>query len=116
MDGKARGGAAAVAASYGVGSVFEPSVGGTFGPHQGAFVRGTFYLLSGMAKPALLLGVPLFFVDGVRAGVSGGAGLQLDFSRLLGGFVQAGVEWYPAPPSGYEKVQFVPTVGVQGRL
>ena len=49
-------------------------------------------------------------------GAHGSAGVQWDPIRHFGVFVDAGVAAFPSPPAGYQKVVFVPSIGVEPRL
>jgi hypothetical protein len=116
IEGQGRGVAAAIGLSYGVGDHVELGVAALVGKEQGAEPGGTVLLLRGTFKPIVSVGVPIFFVDGARPGVRGGAGLEWDPSRDFGVSVQAGVAVFPGAPEGYESVVFVPSVGIHPRM
>jgi hypothetical protein len=64
----------------------------------------------------LLLGVPVFMVDGVRPGVQGGVGVTWDPHADVGVSLDLGVAHFFAVPSGYDATLFVPSSRVEWRL
>jgi hypothetical protein len=52
----------------------------------------------------------------VAPGVHGAAGVQWDPIRHVGLFVDLGVVGLPTMPTGYQKVVFVPAIGIEPRL
>lgn len=116
VDGKLRGAAAVIGATYGVGAHLEPAVGVMLGPTSGVWVGNHFYFATGAWKPFFTAAVPVYFVRGPRVSLHGAAGLQWDVVRHLGVFAAIGMQVHPAPPAGYEGIELVPSLGVQGRL
>jgi hypothetical protein len=60
--------------------------------------------------------VPIFVVGGVHPGVRTAMGVEWDPLPHLGVFVEAGIAAFPDPPQGFQKVIFVPSIGVEPRL
>ena len=116
VDGKARGLATVLGASFGVGNYFEPTFGVIVGPTMGVWPGTSVYFLAGPFKPMVLLGLPIYFAGGPRLSLHGAAGVQWDPLRHMGVFVQVGGQIHPAAPAGYESLELVPSAGVQARL
>lgn len=116
IDGMRAGVVAAPGLSFGIGSHFEVSTTALVGKNKGLEPGATVYFLKGAWKPLLAVGVPIFFIDGARPGVHAAAGVQWDPIRHFGVFAALGVAAFPSMPDGFNKVVFVPSVGVQPRL
>lgn len=116
VDGKLRGAAAVVGATYGLGAYLEPAVGVTLGPTLGLWAGNHFYFATGAWKPFFTAALPVYFVRVPRLSLHGAAGLQWDAGRHLGAFAAVGMQVHPAPPPGYEGIELVPSIGIQGRL
>lgn len=116
VDGKFRGAVGGVGAGYGLGEVLELQVAALVGRDKGFEPGATLYLSTGVVKPLGYVGVPVFFVDGARPGGHGAVGLQVDPSRHVGIFGQAGVAAFFKAPDQRESTAFVLSLGVQGRL
>lgn len=116
VDGKARGAAAAVGLSYALGDHVEPLLAAMIGPSFGVWAGATVYVLKGAIKPAVVLGVPTYFVEGIRPGFHGAIGGQWDPARFFGVFVHLGGQAHPWAPAGYERLELVPSAGIQVRL
>jgi hypothetical protein len=115
IDGKGRGVVIAPGVSFGAGDWFEIAAASLIGRDKGAWLGTHVFLSRTELKPALLFGVPVFFVDGARPGVQGGAGLTWDVSAAVALSVDAGVAHFFAPPAGYDATVFVPSIGLQVR-
>jgi hypothetical protein len=116
IDGQFRGMTAAFGVSYGVAAPVDVSVVALLGREKGAEIGTNVYILQGALKPMISVGVPTFFVEGVRPGARAGVGLMWDPSRHFGAFVQASGMFFPNAPEGYHKLIFVPSIGIQPRL
>jgi hypothetical protein len=120
VDGKFRGAAGTVGASYGVLSFLDVWVAGIIGPKSGLALGGTAYLLKGRFRPLGTVAVPLLFADGARPGVHVGVGAEYAFHRNLAAFLLVGLQFYPTAQTTdtvkYEKLVFVPSLGLQARL
>jgi len=68
----------------------------------------------------VLVGVPIVISDGAKPGIHAAGGLEWNFTRNFAAFVLVGVEVFPTAQSTatvkYEKVIFVPSLGLQARL
>jgi hypothetical protein len=119
-DGKFRGAAATVGVSYGVLSWLEVWLAGTLGPTFGFEPGVTGYILKGTWRPLIAVGVPIMFSDGAKPGIHAAGGVEWNFMRHLAAFLLVGVEAFPTaqstPAVKYEKVIFVPSLGLQARL
>ena len=103
--------------TFGLGDHFELGASALVGPIFGVEPQLTFYFLGRSAfKPLLNAGAPLFFADGLRAGIRGSAGLAWDPLRHLGFFATVGAAHFPEVPEDYAHTVFLPAAGVQGRL
>jgi hypothetical protein len=116
IDGEGQGAVMAPGVSFGIGGHIEPAAAGLIGRHKGAWAGVRLFALRSALKPSLLLGSPVFFVDGARVGLQGSLGLLWDASRHVGAFVDVGIVHFPSPPDGYQATFFVPSVGIQARL
>jgi hypothetical protein len=116
VDGKGRGAAATPLVTMGLGDYVELGAGPMLGRTLGAYVGSSFFVLKNAWKPLLTLGLPIFASNGPRPGVHGAAGLSWDPHRHFGVLVEAGIEYFPNAQMGYDKLLFVPSAGVQGRL
>ncbi len=117
IDGKFRGAAAAIGASFGIWHYFEIQVSGLLGTNKGLEPAASVYFLRGMVKPTIYVGAPIFFVDGARPGVHAAGGVQVDPIRHLGIVAMAGVGAFGSSPNDeYQNVLFVPSIGAQGRF
>ena len=116
VDGKARGALATVGLSFAFGDHVEPALAAMVGPSFGVWAGGTVYVLKGAIKPAVVLGVPTYFVQGVRPGLHGALGAQWDPARFFGAFVLLGGQAHPWAPPGYDRLELVPSAGIQVRL
>jgi hypothetical protein len=120
IDGKFRGAAATVGATYSVLSWLEVSLAGILGPTFGFTPGATGYILKGTWRPLVAVGVPILFSDGVRPGIHAAGGVEWNFTRNFAAFLLVGVQVFPTaqstPTVKYEKVIFVPSLGLQARL
>lgn len=125
VDGTKPGVAPALGLAFGIGDHVEINAAAVIGKRAQAAEPGmTVLFLKGAWKPRLSVGVPVFFLHGdmqlpglrVAPGVHGAAGLEWDPSRHLGLFVDVGVVGLPSMPAGYQKVIFVPAIGIEPRL
>ncbi len=116
IDGLRAGVVPAFGLSYGLGDYVEVNTAALVGAGKGVEPGATALLLRGTWKPRVSVGVPIFLTGGVHPGVRAAAGLQWDPFRNFGAFVEMGAAAFPSAPAGYDKVVFVPTVGVQPRI
>jgi len=116
IDGEGRGALVAPGVSFGVGDHVEPAVAGLIGQDKGVWLGVRLFALRSALKPSLLLGAPVFFVDGARVGLQGSIGLLWDASPHVGAFVDFGIVHFLSPPDGYDATVFVPSAGIQTRL
>jgi len=116
IDGKLRGGAAAVGLVYApVGSV-EAEATALLADVYGIYLGARYRLLPGALSPHLAAGAPMFFSRGTRVAARVGAGVELSVTPHISLLAEVGYEHFFNPEPGYEADLFVPIVGVQGRL
>ena len=114
IEGHGRGVVGVLGLTYGVTERVELSVAALLGSSKGIEPGVTVAILKGVWKPIVALGVPVFFrTDGAFPGVRMGAGLAWNPIRPFGAFAQAALAVFPSAPRGFDKVVFLPTVGVQ---
>jgi tetratricopeptide (TPR) repeat protein len=116
IDGKGRGVATAVGATYGFARRVEVAAGGLIGDAKGFYAGATAFILRGPVRPIVLVAVPVFFLDGARPGIHGAAGLEWTIHRHFGLFATLGVAYFFNLPADYDRTILLPSVGVQGRL
>jgi hypothetical protein len=116
IDGLSAGVVPAFGLAYGIGDYVEVNTCALVGKSKGVEPGVTVLFLRGAWKPRLSVAVPIFIVDGAQPGVRGAAGVQWDPVRHFGVFVDLGVAAFPSAPVGFQKVVFVPTIGVEPRL
>lgn len=126
IDGKFRGAAASVGVTYSVLTWLEVWLSGTLGPTFGFAPGATGYILKGTWRPLVALGVPIMISDGARPGIHAAGGVEWNFTRNFAAFLLVGVQVYPTAQTTepdasnrvtkYEKVIFVPSLGLQARL
>ncbi|MFO0756421.1 MAG: hypothetical protein U0359_08015 [Byssovorax sp.] len=116
IQGLGRGVVPALGLSYGIGDHLEVQACALVGRDKGFEPSMELFFLRGAWKPLVSVGVPIFFVDGARPGIHGDAGVQWDPLHHFGVFAQVGGAFFPSVPVGYNKLVFVPSVGVQARL
>jgi hypothetical protein len=115
VDGKGRGVVFAPGASLGVGDHVEVMASALVGRDKGAWLGGRAFFLRSELKPALLAGVPVFFVDGARPGVHAALGLVFDPTPNVALSLDAGVTHFFSVPAGYDATVFVPSLALQVR-
>jgi hypothetical protein len=116
VDGQRAGVVPAVGLSFGLGDYVEINTEALIGRSKGVEPGVTGFILRGAWKPRVSVGVPMFFMSGVHPGVRGAAGVQWDPLRNLGVFLELGAAAFPGAPAGYDKVVFVPSLGLQPRI
>jgi hypothetical protein len=116
IDGQFRGAVVAVGVSYGVASAVDVMLVGLIGRDKGLEPSSNIYVMQGLAKPFVTLGVPVFFIDGARVGLRGGAGIQLDVAPSVGFMASLSAVYFPSLPDSYDNFVLVPSLGVQARL
>jgi hypothetical protein len=125
IDGTLPGVSPALGPAFGIGDYVEINAVAVIGKKAQAVEPGaTVLFLKGAWKPRLSLSVPVFFLHGdmqlpglhVGPGVHGAVGVQWDPIRHIGVFVDAGVVVLPTMPTPYQKVVFVPAIGIEPRL
>jgi hypothetical protein len=117
IDGEGQGAVVAPGISFGIGDHIEPAVAGLIGrPRKGAWLGVRLFVLRSALKPSLLLGAPVFFVDGARVGLQASLGVLWDASRHVGAFVDVGIVHFPSTADGYGATFLVPSAGIQTRL
>lgn len=103
--------------TFGAGRWIELEANALLGENGKGVWAGLRVLLgSGMLKPAVRAGAPLFFKEGTRAGIQGAAGVILDAGRHLGLSLDLGVVHLFSVPATYDATSFVVSIGVQARL
>jgi hypothetical protein len=115
VDGEGRGAVLALGVTYGLGHFLEIGLAALLGGHRGVEPGVTALLARGPFKPAIYVGAPVYFVDGVRAGVHAAVGILWDPADHMGVFAGAGIEHFPSVPPGYDSTIFVPSAGLQVR-
>ncbi|MBI5526673.1 MAG: hypothetical protein HY897_10105 [Deltaproteobacteria bacterium] len=111
--------AAEVGAGYGLGRWVELSASAFVSTSFGAIPRAQVFLYNpdGALKPFAAVRIPVLFTgDGTMAGAGGAAGVQWDFTKLLGATVEAAADYYFALPEGYKNVLVFGLAGLQFRL
>ena len=117
VDYKARGAALQVSASAVLGRWLELRAAGLIGRTMGSYVGAVVYP-SGPApdEPRRLLltaGFPVFFSDGLRAGVRGSGGMDWRLSSRWSVMVELGAEYMVNPEADRERFVLVPIAGVR---
>ena len=119
-DGKFRGAAGTLGVGYAPLRWLDLWAAGILGPTFGFETGATVFFLKGSLSPLVLLGCPVFFSDGPRPGIHGALGVEWRMTRSMSAFLLAGVEVFPTaqttPEVKYEKVVFVPSLGLTGRM
>jgi hypothetical protein len=116
-----RGGAVSLGATYGILDLLEVGASAVVGSPQGGRAWATLFVLPRHRfKPTLVLGVPVFLVDGTHVGAHGGAGLQVEATRTIGISAEVAVEHVFGSPARTDAAEFkstfvVPSVGAQAR-
>jgi hypothetical protein len=116
IDGKARGARIAPGISYAVGRHVELGAAALIGRHQGAWAGARGFILTGAVKPSILVGAPIFFIDGVRPGIHGATGLVWDPNPHFGFSLDIGVAHFFSVPATYAATYFLPSLGLRARL
>jgi hypothetical protein len=116
IDGMRPGVVPAFGLAFGLGDYVEINASGLVGRNKGVEPGATVLILKGTWKPRISVGAPIFIADGVHPGVRAAAGVQFDPIRYFGAFVELGAAAFPNAPAGYDKVVFLPTVGVEPRI
>jgi hypothetical protein len=116
IDALQPGVAAALGVVITIADRIEVDVAALLGPTQGAYVGGTYYILTGRWRPRVSLGAPMFFSDGARFAARAAIGLEVVASRHLSVIADVGGERYFNPEDDIEPWAFVPAVGVHARL
>lgn len=113
IDYKARGMALQVGASLALGKRLELRAAGLVGPTMGTYVGAVAYLAGERWRPSVAAGMPVFFSDGLRAGVRGGGGMDWRLSRRWSVLVEVGAEFMMNPEDDRERFVLVPMAGVR---
>lgn len=117
VDGELRGLVNVPGISYGLGDHFELAAAALIGRDQGFWLGGTAYILRGELKPLVTAGTHFFLTDGARVALHGAGGLQWDPNRHFGVFLLAGISYaLSVPASNYDRLVFLPSLGLQARL
>lgn len=87
-------------------------IGGSTGGYLGASLQ----LLAGTFRPTIGAGVPLFFSNGVRAGVRGSAGLDVEIGARFAAIAEVGAEYVFNAEMTKLAFDIVPVLGVRARL
>ena len=116
IDGKGRGAVVSAGPSYRIARAVDVALVACIGRDKGLEPSATVLLTSGALRPLIALGVPVFFVDGPRPGVRAAAGVAFEPASTLSLFAEAGASYFASMPGGYDKLVFVPSIGVEGRL
>lgn len=112
-----RGGAAAlVGVSYDISTPFQLQAAAIIGPTYGAYAGARFAILDGKLRPFLAAGMPLFVSSGVRVGVRGAGGAELEITPHFSLIAEFGVEAMLNPEDDILKAAVIPAVGISGRL
>ena len=112
-----RGGAAAlVGISYDISAPLQLQAAAIIGPTYGAYAGARFAFLDGKLRPFLAAGLPLFFSNGVRIGVRGAGGGELEVTPHFSLIAELGVEMMLNPEDDILRAAFIPAVGIAGRL
>lgn len=116
IDGMRAGAVFAPGLTLGLGDRVELVGTALLGRNKGGELGAEVYILTGTWKPLVYLGVPIFAIEGARVGIHGAAGIQWDVSRHFGAFAMVGATGMTSMPEGAQRVTFLPSIGVQGRL
>ncbi|MFZ5892077.1 MAG: tetratricopeptide repeat protein [Myxococcota bacterium] len=116
MDGKARGALAAVGVGYAASAVLRVNAGGLLGAHSGVYAGVEASPFGGTLRPTFGVSLPMFFVDGLRPGISAELGLRQSLHTHFVVFARAALVHFPAAPQGYTSTLFVPSLGAEVRL
>jgi hypothetical protein len=111
-----RGGAGLVGGGFNATDSLQIRAAAILGPSYGAFAGATFSFLKGDVHPIITAGMPVFFSNGARFAVRGGAGAEISASKRVDLILELGYEHYINPEMGYRANLFVPGVGVRGKF
>jgi hypothetical protein len=116
IDGNGDGVAVAPGVSVALHPRVQLALKGLFSGSQGAFAGVTAYLGGGALQPLVGVGVPVFFSDGVRAGVRGAGGVAWSPSARLRLSAEVGVEYFFNAEDDRAATILVPVLGAHARL
>jgi hypothetical protein len=117
VDGKLRGWAPVLGATFALSPHIELAGAAIVGAKAQALWLGGSYLLgNGKLRPLAFLGVPMFVLPGVHAGVHVGAGAQWDLTPRIGIFMHAGIAHFFSGPGAIVPTVFLPSLGIRARL
>jgi len=116
IDGKFRGAVATVGITYGATDWLDLQLNALVGRDRGAEPGASFYLLDGVVRPMLHVGVPVFMTDGVRPGAHGSAGLRVNPAEAFGLYARGGLTAFASAPEGYDETVPVLSAGAMGQF
>ncbi len=117
LSNEARGAVAVVGASYHFREQVSATAAALLGQrNQGVWLGGTVLFTSGAWQPRASLGMPLILTDGILPGLQAGAGIQWNMTPRLALLAEATVAFFPTAPDDVQKANFLPMIGIQGRI
>lgn len=116
IDGVGRGAVVFTGVGVGVGRFLDLGVGALLGTTRGFEAGARAFWPLGAIRPFAAAAAPVFFSGRAFVGARLGAGVEWSVSSNVALFAQPAIAVFPAAPVGVERVTFVPSVGVVGRL
>jgi hypothetical protein len=110
------GGAGLIGAIVEVADRVQVRAAALLGPAPGAYLGGSFAILTGRVRPFVSAGMPMFFSDGPRFALRGAGGVELALSTRIGLLAELGVEHVFNPEDSVTPTLFIPAVGAIARL
>jgi hypothetical protein len=116
VDGQLRGAAFLAAGTLVFADRLQLAAGPLLGHTFGAFAGATMFVTRTLVRPTLSLGVPVFFSDGAHPGIEGSAGVRWALARRFALDATIGAAWFPTAGHGFDRVVFLPSLGIEIEL
>jgi len=117
VDGGGAGAVGGAGLALGLGPHVRVSLGAMLGAHAGGWAGLELSAFDATWTPTLGVSVPVFVVEGPRAGISGELGVRWALSRdFLYLSLRGALVHFPSVPEGYEQTAVVPSIGAEMRL
>jgi len=117
IDIGGHGAVGAAGVTLGFGPHVRASLGGLFGAHAGGWAGLELSVFDAPVTPTLGVSVPVFLVEGPRAGISAELGVRWAVSRdFLFLSARAALVHFPSVPAAYDQTAFVPSIGTEMQL
>jgi hypothetical protein len=116
IDGHGDGAAVTPGLSVRLGDRLEIDAKALISGSAGMFVGGTVYLATGTLRPQVSAGLPIFFSDGARLGLRGGAGVSYELGPRFSLVGEVGADYFVNPEPNRRSFVLVPLLGAHARL